>query len=124
MIVHIRDILRTKLASIVVNLILHSERTVDIYLILMLDKYCSHLRQGVIYQFEHLIDVIKLSLCKLFFCRTSAPNRTSYMQARVTNTLNFAYLTQHLTYLFLRVITKMSIADLVQILCNLHLHII
>ena len=93
MIVHIRDILRTKLASIVVNLILHSERTVNIYLILMLDKYCSHLRQGIIYQFEHLIDVIKLSLCKLVFCRTSAPNRTCYMQARVTNTFNFAYLT-------------------------------
>lgn len=66
MVVHIVDILRAQLVTIVVDFGLNIERTVHIIVLTVTNKNTIHLCQSIICQLKHLVHVVILLLCEVF----------------------------------------------------------
>ena len=87
MVVHIVDILRTQLVTIVVDFSLNIERTIHIIVLTMTNKNAVHLCQSIICQFKHLMHVVILILREVFLAIDETAGGTSNVITSITNTL-------------------------------------
>ena len=125
MVVHIDDVLRLQLCTEVVDFVLDVERAVDIVRLLATRHQLVHLRQRIVGEQHHLVQVVillvgEVVLLALIFARDGASN----VVAGVANRLQLGNLTQHGTNLCLRVVAEVGIAHLVEVFGNLNLHVV
>ena len=90
----------------------------------IVSKHEVHLGKRLIYQLEHLMDILILLDSELLLVLSLALDGAGKVVATVTNALYLGNRTQHRTNLRLGIITQMGIAHLIQILGYLNLHII
>ena len=124
MVIHIIQILVSQLSTEVVDFRLKIIGMVHIDRLAIVRKHEVHLGKRLIYQLEHLMDVLILLGSELFLVLSLALDGAGKVIATVTNTLNLGNRTQHRTNLCLGIITQMGIAHLIQILGYLYLHVI
>ena len=84
----------------------------------------NHLGQSIICQLEHLMNMIILFRSEIHITPMLTINCTCQIITAVTNTLYFSHLTKHSTNLQLTLRTQTPVGYLIQIISNLHLHII
>ena len=84
----------------------------------------NHLRQSIIGQFHHEMNVLILLLCEILIGLTLPADGTCQVIATVTNTFNLSYLTKHGTYLKLTFRAQTPFRYLIQVIGNLQFHII
>ena len=90
----------------------------------IVSKHEVHLGKRLIYQLEHLMDILILLGSELLLVLSLALDGAGEVVAAVTNALYLGNRTQHRTNLCLGIITQMGIAHLIQILGYLNLHVI
>ena len=124
MVVYIVDVLRAQLVAIVVNLVFNVERAVYVKIVAATGKHNVHLCKRIVGKFEHLMQVLVLLLCEVFFAFKLAAYSACKVVARVAYRLNLCYLAKHSTYLGLCFVREMSVGHVVEIIGYLYLHVV
>ena len=101
------------------------ERTVDVKRLLAAAHQPVHLRQRLIGQLHHLVQMVVLSVGEVVFLAVIfARDGSCHVVAGIANTLQLRNLAKHGTNFGLGVIRQVGIADGVQILGNFQLHVV
>ncbi len=114
MVIHIIQVLVSELSTEVIDFRLNIIGMVHVDSLSIVSKHKVHLGKRLIYQLEHLMDVLILLAVELLLVLSLALNGAGKVEATVTNTLNLGNRTQHRTNLCLGIITQMGIAHLIQ----------
>ena len=124
MFVYVADVLGLQLVAIVVNFVLNIERRVGIDGFAALHEHDVHVRQRVVGQSEHLMDVFILLCRKVFLARMAAVDGACEVVTAVADTFYLADFAQHGSDFALRFVAQMGVAHLIQVLGNLYFHVV
>ena len=113
MFVYVADVLGLQLIAIVVDFVLDIERRVGIDGLAALDEHDVHVRQRVVGESEHLMDVLILLGGEVFLARMAAVDGARQIVTTVADTLYLADFAQHGSDLSLRLVAQVGVAHLV-----------
>ena len=90
MVVDVSNVLRLQLVAVVVDFVLNIKLTVDIERLLASQHQAVHLRQCLVCQFHHLMDMVILLFYEVIFLAVVLPgNGTGHVVAGIADTLQF-----------------------------------
>ena len=125
MVVDVGNVLRLQLVAVVVDLVLDVEGAVHVVRLLAATHQAVHLGQRLVGQPHHLVDVLILALGEVVLLAVVlAVDGACHVVAGVADRLEFGDLAQHGANLGLRVVREVGVADGVEVLGNLELHVV
>ena len=125
MVVDVVDVLRLQLVAVVIDLVLDVERAVDVERLLAAAHQGIHLRQRLLGEFHHLVQVVVLALDEVVLLAVVLTrDGTCHVVAGIANRLQLRNLTEHGADLRLGVVTEVGITHGVEVLGNLQLHVV
>ena len=123
-VVDVGDVLVAELVAVVVDLVLHIERAVGVELVAVALEHDRHLRQGVVGKLEHLVDVLILRLGESLLAVLQPADGACEIVVAVADALDLGDLAKHGAHLLLRLVGEVGVRHVVEILGDLHLHIV
>jgi hypothetical protein len=124
-VVDVGNVLRLQLIAIVVDLVLDVERTVHVEGFAAASHQAVHLGKRLVGESHHLVDVLILAVGEVVLLAVVlAADGAGHVEAGIADTFQFGYFAEHGAYLGFRVVREVGIADGVEILGNLQLHVV
>ena len=122
--VDIVDILVLQLVAVVVDFVLDVKGAVGVEIVLVALEHHVHLRQGIVGQLKHLVQMLILLVGEIVLALDLAVERPGDVVAAVADRLYLTDLAEHGTQLGLGLVAQVRIAHIVEIVANLYLHVV